>query len=46
MTRRPLAPWTVARLAPAALAVLLVQGCVSMAPQYDRPALPLSLIHI
>jgi len=42
MTRRPLAPWTVARLAPAALAVLLVQGCVSMAPQYDRPALPVA----
>ncbi len=29
-----------ARLAPAALALLLAAGCVSLAPDYQRPALP------
>lgn len=29
-----------ARLAPAALALLLATGCVSLAPDYQRPALP------
>lgn len=42
MTRRPLPAWHAARLAPAALAVLLMQGCVSMAPTYERPALPVA----
>ncbi|MCG2604131.1 MAG: RND transporter, partial [Achromobacter sp.] len=42
MTRRPLPPWRAARLAPAVLAVLLAQGCVSMAPPYARPDLPVA----
>lgn len=42
MTRRPLSRWRAARLAPVALAVLLAQGCVSMAPQYARPAAPVA----
>ena len=42
MTRRLVPARTAARLAPAALAVLLVQGCVSMAPPYERPALPVA----
>ncbi|TRM52980.1 efflux transporter outer membrane subunit [Achromobacter sp. LC458] len=42
MTRRPVSAWNAARLAPAALAVLLAQGCVSMAPPYQRPALPVA----
>ncbi|MFP3701501.1 RND transporter, partial [Burkholderia sp. SIMBA_013] len=40
--RRSLSRWRAARLAPAALAVLLAQGCVSMAPQYARPAAPVA----
>lgn len=42
MTRRPFPAWTAARLAPAALAVLLMQGCASMAPEYVRPDLPVA----
>ncbi|AZS80603.1 AdeC/AdeK/OprM family multidrug efflux complex outer membrane factor [Achromobacter spanius] len=42
MTRRPVSAWNAARLAPAVLAVLLAQGCVSMAPPYQRPALPVA----
>lgn len=45
MTRRPLAQWRAARLAPAILATLLAQGCVSMAPQYVRPAAPVAAVY-
>lgn len=40
MTRRPFPATIAARFAPAALLALLVSGCVSLAPDYDRPALP------
>lgn len=42
MTRRSPPAWRAARLAPLALALLLAQGCVSMAPQYVRPDLPVA----
>ncbi|MGH8818103.1 MAG: efflux transporter outer membrane subunit [Achromobacter pestifer] len=40
MTRVPLPAKTALRIAPAVLTLLLVTGCVSMAPPYSRPALP------
>jgi multidrug efflux system outer membrane protein len=40
MTRRPFPASIAARLAPATLLVLLAGGCVSLAPDYHRPALP------
>ncbi|SSW64456.1 efflux transporter outer membrane subunit [Achromobacter agilis] len=40
MTRRPFPATIAARLAPAALLMLLTSGCVSLAPDYNRPALP------
>ncbi len=40
MTRRPFPATIAARFVPAALLALLAGGCVSMAPDYDRPALP------
>ncbi|WP_447921843.1 efflux transporter outer membrane subunit [Achromobacter aegrifaciens] len=40
MTRRPFPAAIAARFAPAALLTLLASGCVSMAPDYSRPALP------
>lgn len=40
MTRRPFPATITVRFAPAALLALLVSGCVSLAPDYDRPALP------
>lgn len=45
MTRRPLPLRRAARLAPAILAALLAQGCVSMAPQYVRPAAPVAAVY-
>lgn len=40
MTRVPLPAQTALRIAPTVLTVLLVAGCVSMAPHYSRPDLP------
>jgi len=40
MTRCPLPVKTALRIAPAMLALLMAAGCVSMAPPYSRPALP------
>ncbi|NMK47109.1 efflux transporter outer membrane subunit [Achromobacter sp. Bel] len=40
MTRCPLPVKTALRIAPAMLALLMAAGCVSMAPPYNRPALP------
>ena len=40
MTSPAFAAKTVARLAPAALSALLTAGCASLAPDYQRPALP------
>ncbi|MBO1017345.1 efflux transporter outer membrane subunit [Achromobacter sp. SD115] len=40
MTRRPFPATIAARFVPAALLTLLASGCVSMAPDYNRPALP------
>ncbi|EHK64002.1 efflux transporter outer membrane subunit [Achromobacter arsenitoxydans] len=34
-----------ARLAPAALAALLAAGCTSLAPDYERPALPVPAVY-
>lgn len=40
MTRCPLPVKPALRIAPAMLALLMAAGCVSMAPPYSRPALP------
>lgn len=40
MIRVPLQAKTALRIAPAALTLLLAAGCVSMAPPYHQPALP------
>jgi multidrug efflux system outer membrane protein len=40
MTRCPLPVKTALRIAPTTLALLMAAGCVSMAPPYSRPALP------
>ncbi|MGS1009247.1 AdeC/AdeK/OprM family multidrug efflux complex outer membrane factor [Achromobacter anxifer] len=40
MTRRPFPAMITTRFVPAALLTLLAAGCVSMAPDYQRPALP------
>lgn len=42
MTRCPLPVKTALRIAPAMLALLMAAGCVSMAPPYSRPALPVA----